>query len=118
MAITIDLVTDVVCSHFGVRKDYVLSTNSMPGTRKGEYVEARHYSMFLCKKFELGSHNAVGTYFKRDHASITHALKCVQNDIKNYRSKQQRLERMIEDIHDQSVYNEHELCVYPDYINN
>jgi chromosomal replication initiator protein len=117
--ITIDLITDVVCDHFGVNKSFILSDNQTPGTRKAEYIQARHYAMYICRVFKTGSQTEIGKYFLRDHSSVIHAEKVVSGEISVYLSKKKQLERLIEKVHiEEANCEECDMLVYPDYINN
>ena len=117
--INTELITDVVCDHFGVKKQFILSDNSTPGTRKGEYTEARHYAMYLCRVFKTGSQTQIGKYFLRDHSSVQHAEKVVKGEISVYLMKKKQVEKLIEKIYtEEKNCSECEMLCFPDYINN
>jgi chromosomal replication initiator protein len=117
--VTIELITDVVCDHFKVNKSFILSDNQTPGTRKAEYIQARHYAMYICRVFKTGSQTEIGKYFLRDHSSVMHAEKVVSGEISVYLSKKKQLERLIEKVHiEEKNCEECEMMCYPDYINN
>jgi len=44
-----------------------------------EVVEARHIMMYLMRKVDLMTFKAVGKVFNRDHSSVIHAVKRVEN---------------------------------------
>jgi chromosomal replication initiation ATPase DnaA len=116
--ITIELITDVVCDHFGVDKNKVLSDNYTPGTRLTEYARIRHYSMYLCRYYNMGSFKYIGAYFKRDHPSVIHAIHRVTDEISVYPKRKELMQKFIEwlDSYDLPVELP-EMSVYPDYIN-
>lgn len=61
-------------------------------TRKREVVQARHISMFLIKKYTKQSLSAIGQIFERDHATVIHAIKTVDNLCETDQSFKQTLE--------------------------
>jgi hypothetical protein len=80
MTITPEKIIDIVSDYYHVPVDKVLSIS-----RKIEYVKARHVSMyFIRNKFKHLSLSAIGEFFigkekPKDHASILHAIKKVNN---------------------------------------
>jgi chromosomal replication initiator protein len=115
--ITMDLITDIVCEHYKVPVKCVLSIDHTPGARK--YAEPRHYAMYLCRLFNLGSQSAVGKMFGgRDHATVNHAEKRVNNEISLYLISKKALEGFIEEIHRREKDPvDVDFMMFPDFIN-
>ncbi|MDR0833076.1 MAG: chromosomal replication initiator protein DnaA [Candidatus Symbiothrix sp.] len=75
--ITLDKIQDIVSSYFKVNINDIHSKS-----RKREIVQARQVAMFLAKKHTKHSFSHIGLIIgKRDHATVTHACKTVQNDL-------------------------------------
>jgi len=83
--ITPDKIQNVVSNFFNVDIKDIHSQS-----RKQEFVKARHIAMFLCKKHTKYSYAHIGSIIgKRDHASVLHACRVIQDCIdidKSFRS--------------------------------
>lgn len=47
--------------------------------RKREIVQARQVSMYFLRTFTKQTESKIGSYFDRDHATVIHAVKTVNN---------------------------------------
>ncbi len=75
--ITIEKIQDVVSTYFNIDLSEIQSKS-----RKREIVQARQVSMFLSKKYTDSSYSHIGLVIgKRDHATVLHACKTVQDSI-------------------------------------
>ena len=75
--ITLEKIQDVVCNYFNIDMDSVHSKS-----RKREIVQARHVTMFLSKKYTDFSYSHIGNMIgKRDHATVLHACKTIQDSL-------------------------------------
>ena len=72
--VTIDTVLNDVAHAFNVTKKEMTSKS-----RKKEFVEARHVAMYLIHKKLNRTQEATGEIFDRDHSTVVHALKKVNN---------------------------------------
>ena len=73
--ISIDYIQKVICDHFNLEVSKI-HTN----TRRREIVIARQLAMFFAKKHTKNSLASIGAQCgKRDHATVLHACKTVQN---------------------------------------
>ncbi len=92
--ITVEKIRDMVCDYFKLSVD-AISTSS----RKREVVQARQIAMYLSKQMTKNSLSSIGsTIGNRDHATVLHACKTVDNQIetdKNFRKSVQDIERML-----------------------
>lgn len=92
--ITVEKVRDVVCDFFNLTVD-AISTPS----RKREVVQARQIAMYLSKQMTKNSLSSIGSYIgKRDHATVLHACKSVENQIetdKNFRESIREIESVL-----------------------
>jgi hypothetical protein len=78
--IPIDVIQSKVSEATGVSIEYMLLPDRYPGSRKREYVEARQLSMTLSKKYSRYSLAIIGSHHgERDHATVLHAIKTVNN---------------------------------------
>lgn len=76
VALTVEKIRDVVCSHFNLTLESILTQS-----RKREVVQARQIAMYLSKQYTKHSLSSIGqTIGKRDHATVLHACKTV-NDL-------------------------------------
>lgn len=89
--ISIDRIQNVVCEHFELSKDILHSKS-----RKREIVQARQIAMYLSKSHTKNSLQSIGTQIgKRDHATVLHACKTVNNLMdtdKTFRSSLKEIE--------------------------
>ena len=68
-------------------------------TKRQEIVAARHTAMFLCREMTSCSLETVGAHFGgRNHATVIHACKCVEDMITNDSSYREKLERIKETL--------------------
>lgn len=75
--ITIEKIQDIVSNYFHIDLNEIQSKS-----RKREIVQARQVSMFLSKKYTDSSYSHIGHIIgKRDHATVLHACKTVQDSI-------------------------------------
>ncbi len=73
--ITIDKIQDIVCEHFNLSPDTLISKS-----RKREIVQARQITMYLAKYHTRESLQNIGRKIgDRDHATVLHACKTVSN---------------------------------------
>ena len=74
MNISIDYITQIVCSYFKVDENKVREKN-----RKKEVVLARQVAMFLSKKLTKSSLKTIGLHFGgRDHSTVIHAYNNIE----------------------------------------
>lgn len=92
--ITIEGIEEVVCRHFKIDAKSIQTRS-----RKREIVQTRQIIMFLSKKYTDHSLSHIGNVVgKRDHATVLHSCKIVQDLIdydKNIRSSLLEIEREI-----------------------
>jgi len=75
--LTIEGIQSMVSSYFKIEIDQIHSPS-----RKREVVQARHIIMYLSKKHTNHAHAYIGSLVgNRDHATVIHAIKAVQNSI-------------------------------------
>ncbi|MBB3187042.1 chromosomal replication initiator protein DnaA [Microbacter margulisiae] len=73
--ITIEHIRDVVCDHFGLKIEDMLSKR-----RDRQLAQARQIAMYLAKNYTQHSLSAIGASIgKRDHATVLHACKVVSD---------------------------------------
>ena len=73
--VSIDYIQKVVSDYFQMDVDTLQSK-----TRKRHIVQARQLAMFFAKKFTKASLASIGSQIgKRDHATVLHACKTVDN---------------------------------------
>lgn len=73
--ITIEHIRDVVCDHFGLKIEDMLSKR-----RDRQLAQARQIAMYLAKNYTQLSLSTIGaTIGKRDHATVLHACKVVSD---------------------------------------
>lgn len=76
VSLSVEKIRDLVCSHFNLEIDAILTSS-----RKREVVQARQIAMYLSKQYTKNSLSSIGqTIGKRDHATVLHACKQV-NDL-------------------------------------
>ncbi len=91
---TVQEIRDIVCDYYGVSLESLLSE-----TRKREIVQARQVAMYFAKLKTKDSLTTIGTTIgKRNHATVLHACKTVQDLIdtdKSFRASIEELDRML-----------------------
>ncbi len=92
---TVENIRRAACAYFGVAEDLVLGRG-----RNREIVQARHVGMYFSKKLSGHSLATIGRYFGgKDHSTVIHACRCVENLIEtdpNFRETLKRIHREIE----------------------
>ncbi len=92
--ISIDYIQKVVCDYFGLPLEAINSK-----TRKREIVQARQLAMFFSKKLTKASLATIGQHCgKKDHATVLHACRTVNNLIetdKQFRNYVEELDKKI-----------------------
>jgi chromosomal replication initiator protein len=92
--ISIDYIQKVVCDYFGLPLEAINSK-----TRKREIVQARQLAMFFSKKLTKASLATIGLHCgKKDHATVLHACRTVNNLIdtdKQFRVYVEELDKKI-----------------------
>ena len=69
--ITSDLIIDVVCDHFGITRDMMLSKS-----RSNDIAKPRQIVMYLCKNMTNLSLDTIGSHLGgRDHATVIHGVR-------------------------------------------
>lgn len=53
-------------------------------SRRKELIKAKHIAMYSCKKLTRLSLGAVGRLFNRDHATVLHAIRSVEDQMTVY----------------------------------
>lgn len=77
--ITIEIIQRKVCEYFGVKLSDLLSAK-----RQKNIIKARHIAMYLCKKLTTKSLPDIGRSFGgKDHATVIHAVKKVNELLNN-----------------------------------
>jgi len=75
--VTAELIMEVVCEHFGVTVEDMVSTR-----RSREISEPRQIAMYLCRELTDLSTTSIGAAFgKRDHTTVMHACAKVSKDL-------------------------------------
>jgi len=73
--ISIDYIQKIVCDHFNMPIDLLQAK-----TRKREIVQARQIAMYFSKSMTKASLSSIGSQIgKKDHATVLHACKTVNN---------------------------------------
>jgi len=75
-AMTPDVITSIVCDALGINVSDVLGKN-----RRHDICFARHLSIHFTVKYAFPKmfKTTIGTWFNRDHASVIHANRNIQN---------------------------------------
>ncbi|GBU08507.1 chromosomal replication initiator protein DnaA [Bacteroidales bacterium] len=93
--ITLEKIQDVVSNYFNIDLSTIQSKS-----RKREIVKARHVTMFLSKKYTDYSYAHIGTVVgKRDHATVLHACKAIQDSLdidKSFQHAMNEIENLLQ----------------------
>lgn len=88
-----EFVKQMVCSYYGVDVSFMKYE-----TRKREVVKCRHVSMYLLKKHSSMSLSVLGAEFNKDHATVLHAVRTINNYMewdRDLRKEIQELEKIV-----------------------
>ena len=72
--ITMEMIERIVCTHFKVTSEDIRSTK-----RSNDIAYPRQIAMFLCHELTDVSWPTIGGFFNRDHSTVIHAHKKIQN---------------------------------------
>lgn len=89
--VTFDTIVDAVCSQFSIDTDTLFSKS-----RKRDVADSRQLVMALAKKFTKMSSTTIGMKLKRNHATVLHACKAIEERLsvdKDFRSLVQKVEQ-------------------------
>jgi len=67
-------------------------------SRYSDKIKVLHISMFFCKQFTKLSLSRIGMSFNRDHATVLHAVKSVNNQMDVYRDYKSEIDEIRERI--------------------
>lgn len=75
--ITIQLIVEIVCDHFQIPVEQILSKR-----RTSDVAKTRMVAMYLAKTMTSVSQDAIGTYLGgRDHSTVIHGIKKIEKEI-------------------------------------
>ena len=63
-------------------------------TRKAAKVTACQYSMYFLRKYTSHTNEFIGRIFRRDHATVTHAVKKINTELATYKDTQRFIEQI------------------------
>jgi chromosomal replication initiator protein len=96
-----ELVSEIrqcVCDYFGVTQI------QLEGSRgKGIVPWARHVFCYMCRKYTVLTQEAIANILNRDHTTIIHSVKVVQDNISTYNEFKEQIS-LIESNIDDKVY--------------
>ena len=72
--ITMEMIERIVCTHFKVTSEDIRSTK-----RSNDIAYPRQIAMYLCHELTEVSWPTIGGFFNRDHSTVIHAHKKIQN---------------------------------------
>ena len=77
--ITISYILDVVCDHFHISNNDIISTN-----RSNDVAYPRHIAFYLCKKFTNSTLKDIGGKIgNRDHSTVKHGVDKIEKEYDN-----------------------------------
>jgi len=87
-------IISTVARNLNVSPEQVISTR-----RKREYIKAKHIAMYFCRQFTDYSTEKIGEFFNgKDHSTIIHATKSVNNQKDIYKLYRKQLELILEEL--------------------
>ena len=81
-----EMISDIICEGEKLKMEQL-----QEDTRKEEIVFARQLIMFFAKKMKIGSLSYIGAKFGKDHATVLHSIKTINNYIDTDRLKRERI---------------------------
>lgn len=95
--ITPEIIINVVAEEYGLTYSDIVSTN-----RNAEIVKPRHIAMYMCRRLLEYSLDSVAKEFgKKDHTTIMHGYKKIDEEIKNNEELRDKVNNLIKKINPQ-----------------
>ncbi len=86
--VTIQMIVEVVCDHYGISIEQMLSAN-----RSKDISDPRMIAMYLARELTNASQQQIGAFLgKRDHATVIHGIKKIEQRIKEDESLNSQIE--------------------------
>ena len=101
------MIISVVFDYFGIDTSYRTAK-----VRDHEIVLSRQVSMYYIKKYTKQSLAGIGSYFQKDHATILHAIKTVNNYIDTDKKFRCDIERINNRILSKVMIDDHKYDQY------
>ncbi len=76
--ITPDFIIDVVCDHYHITREDILSSK-----RNQEIAKPRQIVMYLCQYMTDSSQESIGKALGRDHSTINHGVKSIEKSLES-----------------------------------
>ncbi len=93
-SVTVELILETVCRYFNVSQEDVMGK-----TRKANVVMVRQLAMFLASRFTKLTMSKIGMYIGgRNHATVLHSIKQIQNHLSTDTTFQQQVSEIEEDL--------------------
>lgn len=92
-------ITKIVCQYYGIYYKHVFRES-----RIRIYVKARQLSMYLIRKSNenISLHN-IGDFFDKDHSTVVHSCKTVENDMDTNEKYRKDVEFMLDQIGEEKI---------------
>ena len=91
--ITPEFIIDLVADHFGITVDEIMSQK-----RDKQIAEARQIAMYVSRKYTDLSQNDIAEIFKRDHATVIHAIKKISNELSTNSELQSKINVIVKKL--------------------
>jgi len=91
--ITVDLIKQVVCSHYKISVSDIVSKS-----RKKSIVRPRQLAIYLARKYTDKPLQAIGKNFNRYHTTAIHSISIVEKGLKSDRTLSKQLEYLCQKI--------------------
>ncbi len=87
--VTFEMITETVCKLYNIDTDLLYSKS-----RKREISDARQVAMYLAKKLTSMSSTNIGTRLSRNHATVLHACKTIEERLSIEKQLQEDIEKI------------------------
>ncbi len=92
--ITIDVIKKLVCKHYNITAAEIDSRS-----RKQNLVRPRQIAMYLARNFTDSPLQTIGRSFNRYHATVLHAVNCIEKGLKESGAIQKQVEFFRQKLH-------------------
>ncbi|MGA9260843.1 MAG: DnaA/Hda family protein, partial [Desulfobacterales bacterium] len=92
--ITVDIIKKLVCKHYNISVNEIDSRS-----RKQTFVRPRQIAMYLARNFTDSPLQTIGRSFNRYHATVLHAVNCIEKGIKENGAIQKQVEFFRQKLH-------------------
>jgi chromosomal replication initiation ATPase DnaA len=83
--LTLQLIGEIVAHEFRFNLSDLRICSTRAGAKQTDLCRARQHAMYFSKEYTKQTLASIGTFFNRNHATVLHAIRIINNEILLYR---------------------------------